>query len=171
MYAPQLLNLFKKSWLTHLSDVVCRIPTSAVHRFNWDSSGCESCWHCDLCKLRLMNAFWECFSFFRAKECPKIMWTAFFWDQILCPSNGDVLLNKGIPRGRFHCISFVPFTLQVWGACICLRDVFPLEYQKVFSVKAFIYSCQVVFCRRHLTNIQAYSSLSTSPCYVDRAYK
>ena len=123
MYAPQLLNLFKKSWLTHLCDVVCRIPTSAVHRFNWDSSGCESCWHCDLCKLRLMNAFWECFSFFRAKECPKIMWTAFFWGQILCPSNGDVLWIKVSPGGGsiVFPLSLLPSKSRApafaWGMC------------------------------------------------------
>ena len=88
-------------------------------------------------------------------------------------------LNKGVPMEKFHCISFVPFTLL--EGCV---PVFPLEYQKVFSVKAlaqmlYIYSCyvyncvdsQVVFCRRHLINIQAHSSPNTPPLYVVRAYK
>ena len=33
----------KKSWLTYLCKILCLDPTSAVHRFKWDSSCFESC--------------------------------------------------------------------------------------------------------------------------------
>ena len=46
----------KKSWLSYLWDVVCKIPTSAVHLFKWGSSCGESCHHCDSRKLKLKKA-------------------------------------------------------------------------------------------------------------------
>ena len=36
---------------------MCWTSTSAVRRFKWDSSCCESCRHCDRCTLKLINAF------------------------------------------------------------------------------------------------------------------
>ena len=36
---------------------MCWIATSAVHRFKWDSSCCESCRHCDRFTLKRINAF------------------------------------------------------------------------------------------------------------------
>ena len=33
----------KKSWLTYLCKILCLDPTSAVHRFKWDSPCFESC--------------------------------------------------------------------------------------------------------------------------------
>ena len=114
--------MYKKSWLTHLCNVVCWILTSAVHRFRWDSSWFESSHHCDI----VSPSFWGLSHFlsdkvspgwrlkpsFRTqKKCPFPLnkgvpsieynkykdYVNIFRDQILCPSNGAV------SKERFHC--------------------------------------------------------------------
>lgn len=113
----------------------------------------------------------------------KTMWTL-FWDHILCPLSGGVPWIS-YPHGEFPLYFLCPFYPPSLGRLHLLEGcVSAFPFQKVFSVKAlaqilYIYSCyvhnfvdsQVVFCRRHLINIQAYRSLWTPPCYVVGAYK
>ena len=44
-----------KSRLTSPGNMACWVPTSALHKFKWDSSCCESCHHnCDKCARKLI---------------------------------------------------------------------------------------------------------------------
>ena len=84
--------MYTNSRLTYLCDFGCWIPTSAVHRFQWDNSCFESCRHCDLWILKLINDFCGQ-SLFDCYDDPGMGIKPRFGTQKKCPFP----LNRGVP--------------------------------------------------------------------------
>ena len=149
--------MYKKPWLTYLCDVVCWIATSAVHRFEWNSSVVKAviivtgvCVHLNLSTLFVVSRFlsakvfpeWrlnpdfgsqKIFPFPLDRCVPSLEVTdtklmwTFFRDQILCALNGGVPWIK-VSQRRGSTVPVVLSQPYLRHCLVCLTESRVLIY-------------------------------------------